>query len=126
MYQIRLGRKNKGIWESEGKGVETWEINGNMGVLKKPLVRIINPTLEELTEEINGFTSFRARELFMEKRKENLVSIITFPFGKFIIDYFFKKGFLHGTNGFIYAAMMSFRTFLTRAKIWMQWKNAGL
>lgn len=123
IYQMRLGRKNAGIWESEGKGVETWELIGNMGILKKPLTHIVDPTLEELIAEMNEFTSFRARELFNEKRKENLISLFFFPAAKFFIDYILKKGFLHGTNGFVFAAIMSFRTFLTRVKLWMLWKN---
>ena len=124
-YQIRLGKKNKGEWESEGKGVETWELRNNIGVLSKSISRIVNPTLEELITEINDYTTFHARELFMEQRKENLFSIIFFPVGKFVIDYFLKKGLLYGTNGFVYNALMSFRTLLTRAKLWMLWKEGG-
>lgn len=123
MYQLRLGKKNRGKWESECNENETWELNGNMGILKKPLIRIVNPSLEELLSEMNSFTTFRANELFMENKKVNILTLVFFPIGKFIIDFFLKRGFLFGIKGFVYAATMSFRTFLTRAKLWLLWKN---
>lgn len=126
VFQLRLGKKNKGIWESEGNGYESWEINGNMGILKKPLIRVVNPTLEELISEINTSTTFRANELFLENKKENFITVVFFPIGKFLIDFFYKRGFLYGSKGFVYAVTMSFRTFLTRAKLWLLWKNESL
>ena len=49
------------------------------------------------------------------------MSILLFPAGKFIQNYFFKRGFLDGTAGFIHAALMSLHSFLVRGKLWTKY-----
>ena len=54
-------------------------------------------------------------------QNEILVKIIAYPAAKFFIDYFWFLGFLDGTAGAVVALMMSFHSFLTRAKLWLLW-----
>jgi hypothetical protein len=56
--------------------------------------------------------------LFQQGKKTNILAIIFYPFGKFILNYFLKLGFLDGAPGFVYAFMMSFHSFLVRGKLY--------
>jgi len=56
--------------------------------------------------------------LFNKGIKTNIFEIIFFPIGKFINNYFFNLGFFDGPAGFTYAFMMSFHSFLVRAKLY--------
>ncbi|MFN4212849.1 MAG: hypothetical protein ACK4FL_02720, partial [Microgenomates group bacterium] len=47
-----------------------------------------------------------------------IFEIIFYPLGKFILNYFIYLGFLDGPAGFAYAFLMSFHSFLVRAKLY--------
>jgi hypothetical protein len=113
---LRLAKKTKGKWQ--GRVHETWEVLGEIATLKNPLYHYPHPTVNEFLREINYYSSLRAKELFDKHTSVNIFSIIVHPFGKFIIDYILKLGFLDGTAGIISALMMSFHSFLVRGKLW--------
>lgn len=113
---LRLAKKSKGKWE--GRVHETWEVLGEKGTLKNPLYHYPHPTVHEFLKEINYYSNLRAQELNDKRISVNIFSIILHPFGKFIINYFLKLGFLDGTAGMISALMMSFHSFLVRGKLW--------
>ena len=77
-----------------------------------------HPTLKEFINDINYYSSIRAEELFNRGIKTNIFEIIFFPFGKFVYNHFLNFGFLDGPAGFTYAFMMSFHSFLVRAKLY--------
>lgn len=112
---LRLARKNKGMWE--GKVHEKWKVSGSIGELKNPILHYPHQTISEFLKEINFYTSLRAEEL--SKKEIYWVSIIFYPFGKFVLNYFIKRGFLDGIKGLIFAITMSFHSFLVRGKLWL-------
>jgi len=118
---IRLIRKNAGEWE--GKVHETFQVK-NQKLKVKSLKHFINhyphQSLKEFLKEINLYSSLRADELFCQGKKSNILTIIFYPFSKFILNYFLKLGFLDGSAGFVYAFMMSFHSFLVRTKLYMR------
>lgn len=118
---LRLGKKGSGEWR--GKVHEVWDVTGNRGVLKNPLLHYPHPTLAEFLEEINMYSTMRAEELHSKGVKANFLSILLYPKAKFIQDYFVKCGFLDGIEGFIVALLMSFHSFLVRGKLWQLSKN---
>ncbi len=118
---IRLGKKGKGKWEKPVH--ETWNIKGEVGELKSPLFHFPHPTITEFLEEINFYSTLRARQLYQENRKTNLFEILAYPTGKFLKNYLLKLGFLDGMPGFVVALLMSFHSFLVRAKLYLLWKN---
>ena len=77
-----------------------------------------HPTLKEFIADINRYTDIRAQELYNRGAKTNTFQIIFFPFFKFIYNYFINLGFLDGLAGFTYAFMMSFHSFLVKAKLY--------
>lgn len=113
---LRFARKNTGIWY--GKVHETWKINGNLGTFKMPLLHYPHETIGNFLREINYYSDLRARELYDSGTRANLYQIIIYPKAKFLLNYFIKLGFLDGVEGLVFAIMMSFHSFLVRAKLW--------
>ncbi len=115
---IRLGRKGFGEWK--GTAHERWEINGLTGKLVNPILHFPHKTLEEFLKEVNFYTDIRAKELKDKNTKVFFWSIILYPLGKFIVSYFFKRGFMDGMQGLVFAIVMSFHSFLVRGKLWLK------
>jgi len=113
---LRLVHKNAGIFM--GNVHEVFHTAKSCGHLKKYLNHYPHPTLKEFINDINIYSSLRAKQLFARGHKGNILELIFFPLGKFIISYFFLLGFLDGPPGFTYSFLMSFHSFLVRAKLY--------
>lgn len=135
---LRLGRKGEGEWE--GKVHEIWKIGPStpstalrtsslrvkdLGELGEPLVHLPHPTMTEFLEDINTYSTLRAKELYDQGRKTNLLEILSFPAIKFFQNWIFRLGFMDGMPGFAVAILMSFHSFLVRSKLYLLWKRGG-
>ncbi len=118
---LRLAKKDSGIWE--GKVHERWKVKGKVWELKNPLLHCPHQTISEFLSEINFYSTIRTQELFDQGVKTSVWQIIIYPLGKFIQNYFFKRGFLDGIPGFVVATIMSFHSFLVRGKLWQLWEK---
>lgn len=113
---IRLVKKNSGYWI--GKVHEEFKIkNGKTGRLKSFLNHYPHPTLKDFLTKVNFYSTLRAKELYRQGKKPSLFQLIFYPFFKFILTYLFYLGFLDGAVGFVYSFVMSFHSFLVRAKL---------
>lgn len=113
---IRLVKRNSGYWI--GSVHEVFVTSGLTGLLNSYLNHYPHPKLRDFLSKINTYSTIRAWELVRDGKKTNIISIIVYPFGKFITNYFFRLGFLDGAVGFVYAFFMSFHSFLVRAKVY--------
>lgn len=113
---LRLARKEAGEWARPVH--EVWNIHGNTGELKSPLLHFPHPTVTEFLQRINVYTTLDANIFFQNGERVGFWKIVAYPTGKFISNYFFKLGFLDGIAGLLMAMIMSFHSFLTRGKIW--------
>lgn len=120
---LRLGKRGAGEWTRPVH--ETWNIKGKTKELKAPLIHNPHPGISEFLEEINFYSTIRAKELYESKKKTNLFEIIFYPVGKFLKNYFISLGILDGLSGLIVAILMSFHSFLVRAKLYLIWKKSG-
>jgi glycosyltransferase involved in cell wall biosynthesis len=115
---LRLAKKDCGLWD--GLTHEKWKIKGKSGYLINPLFHYPHQTLTEFLNEINFYTDIRAEELRKKGIKVSYLMILFFPLGKFLLNYFIKKGFMDGIQGLIFAITMSFHSFLVRGKLWLK------
>lgn len=113
---LRLGKAKIGRWK--GKVHEKWIISGRTSRLKNPLTHYPHQTIASFLKEINYYTDLRAEELFANGSRSKWYSVILYPKAKFFVNFFVKLGFLDGIEGFVFAIMMSFHSFLVRAKLW--------
>jgi glycosyltransferase involved in cell wall biosynthesis len=111
---LRLMRKNSGKWE--GRVHEEFKISGKTLLLNSFINHYPHPTVKVFLEEVNRYSSIRAKELIAQGKTGSILEIIFYPFGKFLLIYFIKLGFLDGPVGFAYAFFMGFHSFLVRAK----------
>ena len=112
---IRLIKKGGGVWT--GAVHETFISSGAVGKLDELLNHYSHDSLTSFIQDINIYSSLRAKELAKMGKKVIIPELIFFPFGKFIYTYFILGGFLDGPAGFVYSFVMSFHSFLVRAKL---------
>jgi len=115
---LRLGRKEAGIWK--GMTHEVWQIRSPIGNLVNPIFHFPHKNLTEFLKKINFYTDIRAKELREKNIRSSFWAILLYPSGKFIVNYIFKKGFMDGIHGLIFAIIMSFHSFLVRGKLWLK------
>lgn len=113
---LRLAKKGAGKWY--GKVHEEWKIEGKTGVLKNEIQHFPHQSVTDFLTEINYYSSLRAQEIKEKGKRVGVFEIISYPLAKFVVNYFLKRGFLDGVEGFVFAMMMSFHSFLVRAKTW--------
>lgn len=118
---IRLVKKDSGKWQ--GAVHEEFMTKKPAGHLRFFLNHFPHPEIAQFLKEINLYSSLRAEELFLKKRKTHVFEIITYPFFKFIYTYFILLGILDGAAGFVYSFMMSFHSFLVRSKLYLKSKQ---
>jgi glycosyltransferase involved in cell wall biosynthesis len=120
---LRLAKKDSGMWERSIH--EVWNIGGPTATLTEPLLHYPHPNVAQFLEEINWYSTLNAKFLFAQKKHEPAWYVVGYPAAKFFINYIWKQGFSDGMPGMIMAMMMSFHSFLTRAKLQMLWRNKG-
>lgn len=114
---LRLGKIGKGKWLRPVH--EVWNISGVVGTLNHPLHHFPHPNVAQFLTNINIYSTINARHLYSSRVSVNGSHIVLYPVAKFIQNYIFRKGFLDGMPGMLVAVMMSFHSFLTRAKLWL-------
>ncbi|MBI2032511.1 MAG: glycosyltransferase family 2 protein [Candidatus Levybacteria bacterium] len=118
---LRLAKKNGARWE--GIVHEKMLVEGKTEELENPILHFPHKSITEFLKEINLYTTLKANELFKEEKKVKFITIILYPKAKFLLNFFIRRGFLDGIEGFIFAIFMSFHSFLVRAKLWMLWQK---
>ena len=113
---IRLVKKNSGIWE--GLVHERFVTTKTTGCLKGFINHYSHISIKEFIIDINSYSTIRAKELQKKGLKTNIFQILFYPIVKFKMNYIIKLGLLDGVPGFIYSFMMSFHSFLVRAKLY--------
>jgi glycosyltransferase involved in cell wall biosynthesis len=116
---LRLAKKNAGTWQRTVH--ELWHVKGVIGELSRPLDHFPHPDVAQFINDINHYSTINAHYLYKQNVRVPWWHIIAYPKAKFFIDYFWDLGFLDGTAGAVTALMMSFHSFLTRAKLWLLW-----
>ena len=115
---LRLGRKGAGQWR--GMVHERWRIKGKIGALNNPIIHHPHQTIADFLKEVNFYTDTRAKELKERNAETSFWTIFLYPLVKFTVNYVFKKGFMDGIPGLIFAITMSFHSFLVRGKLWLK------
>lgn len=112
---VRLMKEGHGAWT--GAVHETFTATGPVGKLNSFLNHYSHDSLSSFVQDVNVYSTMMAMELAKEGKKVSPFELIIFPFGKFMYTYFILGGFLDGPAGFVYSFVMSFHSFLVRAKL---------
>ncbi len=114
---LRLAKRDAGKWERPIH--EVWNITGPVGELQHPLLHYPHPHVAQFLEEINRYSTLNAQYLHAQGIRVSWWQIILYPKAKFFLNYFWRLGFVDGTAGAVVAIMMSFHSFLSRAKLYL-------
>jgi glycosyltransferase involved in cell wall biosynthesis len=111
---IRLGKKSQIKFERPVH--EVVEIKSFHKVFNSKIVlwHYAHQNIEGFFKKIKYYASQEAQYKFENKIEFKTEEILFFPPGKFILNFFFKLGFLDGYRGFVYAIMMSLHSLLVR------------
>lgn len=118
---LRLARKDRGVWKRPVH--EVWDIQGKTAILENPILHFPHPNVAQFLDDINRYSTLNAHYLKSQKVRVYWWHISGYPKMKFLINYFRYQGFRDGTPGAIMAILMSFHSFLTRAKLWLLYQN---
>lgn len=112
---IRLIKKGNGKWV--GDVHEVFVPTGEVKKLNGYINHFSHESLSSFIQDINEYSTVRADELEKQGKKFSLLELIFLPFFKFLYTYFVLGGFMDGAAGFVYSFVMSFHSFLVRAKL---------
>lgn len=121
MRLLRLAKKDVGLWTRPVH--EVWNVDGSVGFLSAPLLHYPHPNVAQFLDKVSRYSTLNAAYLYSQRVKPSLWKIIVYPKAKFFVNYVWSLGFLDGTAGAIVALMMSFHSFLTRAKLYLLWEK---
>ncbi len=120
---LRLAKKEAGQWVRPVH--EVWDVHGSVGELSTAIQHFPHQNVAQFLEEINRYSTLNARYLYAQKIRVSWWQVVGYPVGKFFVNYIFYLGFLDGTPGAMVAILMSFHSFLSRAKLWQLWDRAS-
>lgn len=112
---IRLMKKESGTWE--GTVHEEFKTDKAVGYMSGFINHYPHKTIKEFLHKVNLYSTLRANELYKTKKNVSTWEFVVYPFGKFFYTYILSAGFLDGAAGFVYSFLMSFHSFLVRAKL---------
>lgn len=118
--KIRLYNRRKSRWHSPTNLHETIQLDQpqNKLKLKGDLLHWAYDSYSEHYLKIDSYTSLAAANYVKEGGSPiGLIKIIVNPFWKFFKNYFMKKGFLDGFEGFVICVFAGIGTFLKYIKI---------
>lgn len=118
IWLLRLGQKKGGKWA--GRVHEQWIIAGNIGKLQQPLLHQSHQEISSFLSKINRYSDLVASQWKQTGRHISFWEIPVYPICKFLYNYVFRLGLADGIPGLIMACMMSFHSFLARAKYWLK------
>lgn len=99
-YLLRVFRRDKGKFS--GLVHEQVIVDGTIGVLDGILEHHGTATLPDYFRKFNLYIELEVNRMIQENRVPNYVTAFCRPPLKWVINYFFRAGFLDGWHGFLY------------------------
>lgn len=124
--KIRLWNKKKGQWGGKNPHDTVILQNPeNKKYLTGDLMHYSFVSVNQHLDQINKFSSIKAKNDFDKKKKPSILKIIFKPVYKFIVGYFFRMGFLDGFYGYVIARNSMHAEFLRHVKLKEMYQNVS-
>ena len=115
---IRLFNKNNVRWNLAGVHEELIMPEGTRIILLPGyILHYSYKDLQDYIEKSNSYTTLRAMQMFEAGKKVTFFKLFLNPLFTFILNYFFRFGFLDGFWGYTYARLSSTYSYLKYAKL---------
>jgi glycosyltransferase involved in cell wall biosynthesis len=119
-----LFRRDRGSYASGSADVHEGVSLQRTGRLVGHLIHRAYPTIELALEKLNRYTSLEAKAR-AAKGEAGLGRMLASPLSRFFRNYFLKRGFMDGMQGFLYCSLTAAYSFLTQAKAWEIQRSHG-
>jgi glycosyltransferase involved in cell wall biosynthesis len=113
--KVRLYDRRRARWVGDYVH-ERVQVNGRIGHFQCNLLHYTCNSLSEHLRMMDRYTTLAAEELVAQARKIYWTDLVLDPVWTFVQTYFFRAGFLDGTEGLTIAFMAAFYNFLKYAK----------
>ena len=117
--KLRLWDSRKGKWGGDNPH-DKFELNDKNSPIKRldgDILHYSYYTLEDHFKQVTYFTDILANAQYKKGKKAPIIILMLSPVVKFIKDYFIKKGFLDGKEGFTICRISAYATFLKYKKL---------
>lgn len=115
--KVRLFNKQETQWEGTIHEVLRGLSKENTILLEGDCLHYSYYSVDQHYAQAKKFTSIQAEDLFQQGKKSPWFKRVFSPISKFIVDYFFRLGFLDGKAGFTVARISAYATFLKYKKL---------
>lgn len=113
MWLVRLGKTKAGLWQRAVH--EVWRIEKTQR-LGAPLYHESHKSVGDIKDSVERYARIDGDYRCEQGERWNLFEMVSYPVGKFILNYFLKLGILDGRAGFWMAVMMSYHSWLVRKR----------
>ena len=115
--KVRLFNKQETQWEGTIHEVLRGLSKENTFLLEGDCLHYSYYSVQQHYAQAEKFTTIQAEDLFQHGKKSPWIKRVFSPISKFIVDYFFRFGFLDGKTGFTVARISAYATFLKYKKL---------
>ena len=115
--KVRLFNKQETNWEGTIHEVLRGLSKENTFLLEGDCLHYSYYNIDQHYAQAEKFTTLQALDLFQQGKKSPWYKRIFSPIAKFVVDYFFRFGFLDGKAGFTVARISAYATHLKYKKI---------
>ncbi|MDD5173010.1 MAG: glycosyltransferase family 2 protein [Patescibacteria group bacterium] len=112
-YQLKIFRRGSCFQRAVHELVV---VNGPRGFFTQPIIHHSYNNIKSFIQRSQNYTDIEAKILKQEQEKSSFKKVFVYPVAKFLKVYIFKKGFLDGWRGLIYAGLLAYYSFLKRLK----------
>ena len=116
-YTLRLFKNNQQL-KYKGKVHENIRTDMKVRNMESPLIHYTYQDLTDYLEKINNYTTLWAEEKHRKGKQTSMLYILLRSMFEFIQKYFFRKGFLLGSQGLILSCILTYYVFLKYVKLW--------
>ncbi len=106
LFKTNIGKFSRAVHE-------ILEFEGKLGTANFVISHFSHNSIKEFLEKITSYAYMESKSRTYSN-SENTFQMCLYPIGKFILNYFFRLGFLDGYRGLTYAVMMSLHSFFVR------------
>ena len=125
--KVRVFNKKKAAWNNNmlheelefSNEIEEEELPGR-------ILHYSYTSIEHCIHKTQRYTTLAAEQMCLIQKKSSFLKIYLDPIYTFIVNYFFRLGFLDGFYGYAYARMNSYYCFLKYVKLYEMNKNESL
>ncbi len=94
------------------------QVEGTTGRLRYPMLHLTSRTLDDYLDRMRRYSTWAANDWWKRGRRVSALPIIVHPCSRFFSTYVWKRGFLDGLPGLLYAALSAASVLMRWAKLW--------